>query len=86
MEMGVFSIGDIGFTEGTYEMFSTNALYVKQNSPFETTVVITGNYSYMPAQICYSYRSYESDTGFYAEGSAETMAEQYVKMLKELKS
>ena len=84
MEMGVFSIGDVGFTTGTYEMFSTNALYVKENSPFETTVVITGNYSYVPAKICYTYRSYESDTGFYAEGAAEALAEQYVKMLTQI--
>ena len=86
MDMGVFSIGDIGFTEGTYEMFSTNAMFVKANSPFETTVVITGNSTYMPAEICYSYRSYESDTGFYAQGAAEMMADEYVAMLKALKT
>lgn len=85
MDMGVFSIGELGFTEGTYEMFSTNAMFVKANSPFETTVVITGNYTYMPAEICYTYRSYESDTGFYAQGSAEMMADHYVAMLKGLK-
>lgn len=84
MEMGAFSIGDVGFTTGTYEMFSTNALFVKENSPFETTVVITGNYTYVPAEICYTYRSYECDTGFYAQGSAEQLADQYVAMLKEL--
>jgi len=85
MDARAFSIGDVGFTTGTYEMFSTNAMFVKENSPFETTVIVTGNSSYMPAQVAYTYRNYEVDTGFYAEGSAETMADQYVEMLKELK-
>ena len=85
MDARAFSIGNVGFTTGTYEMFSTNAMFVKENSPFETTVIVTGNSSYMPAQIAYTYRNYEVDTGFYAEGSAEKMADEYVAMLKELK-
>ena len=85
MDARAFSIGNVGFTTGTYEMFSTNAMFVKENSPFETTVIVTGNSSYMPAQVAYTYRNYEVDTGFYAEGSAEKMADEYVAMLKELK-
>ena len=86
MDVRAFSIGDVGFTTGTYEMFSTNGMFVKENSPFETTVIITGNSSYVPAQIAYTYRNYEIDTGFYAEGSAELLADNYVEMLNELKN
>ena len=85
MEMNTFCIGDIGLTPGTYEMFSTNALFVKENSPFETTFLLSGTSTYMPAAIAYTYRGYEQDTTFYAAGSAEIMADQYVLMLKELK-
>lgn len=85
MEMNTFCIGDIGFTTSTYEMFSTNALFVKENSPFETTFLLSGTSTYMPAAIAYTYRGYEQDTTFYAAGSAEIMADQYVLMLKELK-
>ena len=85
MEMGVFSIGDIGFTTGTYEMFSTNAMFVKENSPFETTFVITGNSSYVASDIAFTYRCYESDTGYYARGTGEQLADQYVKMLNQIK-
>lgn len=85
MEMRAFSIGDIGFTTGTYEMFSDNALYVKENSPFETTFLITGNRTYVPSDIAYTYRGYEADTGFYARGTGEQLAEQYVKLLEEVK-
>ena len=85
MDVRAFSIGDVGFTTGTYEMFSTNSMFVKENSPFETTIIITGNYSYVPAQVGYTYRNYEVDTGFYAEGTGELLADNYVEMLKELK-
>lgn len=85
MEMNTFCIGDVGFTTGTYEMFSNSGLYVKENSPFETTFLITGNSSYVPADIAYTYRGYEADTSFYARGVAEALAEQYVQMLKAIK-
>ena len=85
MELNTFCIGDVGFTTGTYEMFSNSGLYVKEHSPFGTTFLITGNSSYMPADICYTYRGYEVDTGYYARGVAEAVAEQYVTMLKEIK-
>ena len=85
LELNAFRVGGVGFTTGTYEMFSNSGLYVKENSPFGTTFLITGNSSYMPADICYTYRGYEVDTGFYARGVAEAVAEQYVTMLKEIK-
>ena len=85
MQMGAFSIGGIGFTTGTYEMFSDNAIFVKEHSPFETTFVITGCSSYVPADVAYTYRGYEADTGLYARGVAEAMADQYVKMLGDVK-
>lgn len=85
MEMNVFSIGDVGFTTGTYEMFSTNAMFVKENSPFETTFVITGCSSYVASDIAFTYSCYEADTGYYARGTGEKLADQYVKMLGEIK-
>ena len=85
MELRAFCIGDVGFTTGTYEMFSNSGLYVKENSPFETTFIITGNSSYVPADIAYTYRGYEADTGYYARGVAEQLAEKYVEMLKSIK-
>lgn len=86
MEMYTFCIGDVGFTTGTYEMFSDNSLYVKEHSPFETTFVITGCSSYVPSDVAYTYRGYEVDTGFYARGTGEQLAEKYVSMLEGLKA
>ena len=84
LEINAFSVGGIGFTTGTYEMFSNAGLYVKANSPFETTVIMTGNSGYIPAEAAYDYRSYESDTGYFAKGTSEALAEKYVEMLKGL--
>ena len=85
LEVRAFRIGSIGFTTGTYEMFSTHSLYVKEHSPFDITFIIAGNFTYLPDEAAYDYRSYEADTGYYAKGSGEKLAENYVKMLKEIK-
>jgi hypothetical protein len=81
LELNVLSIGDVAFTTGTYEMFSDAGRYVKENSPFPVTFLITGNSGYIPSAKAYEYRSYEADTGLYAPGTAEKLAEEYVNML-----
>ena len=85
MVIDAFCIGDVGFTTGTYEMFSCNSMYVKENSPYETTFLICGTASYMPSDVAYTYRGYEQDTTVYARGTGETFAQKYVEMLTELK-
>jgi hypothetical protein len=47
--------------------------------------LITGNSGYIPSKKAYEYRSYEADTGLYAPGTAEKLAEEYVRMLEQLK-
>ena len=84
LELNAFSIGGVGFITGTMEMFSTTAKYVRANSPYDTTFIITGCSGYIPNEAAYDYRSYEADTGYYARGTAEKLAEQYVEMLKAL--
>jgi len=85
LEINAFSICGVGFTTGTYEMFSVHGMYVKENSPFDIDVIITGNSGYIPTPEAYDYRSYEADTGYYAKGTAEKLAEEYVKMLETVK-
>ena len=81
LETNAFSICGVGFTTGTYEMFAGSSNYVKQNSPFDVTFVITGNQYYIPVPEAYDYRSYEADTSLFAKGTAEQLAENYVEML-----
>lgn len=85
MEINAFSVGGVGFTTGTYEMFATSGKFVKSNSPFEVTFLITGNQFYIPVPIAYDYRSYEADTSNYAKGTAEKLADAYVEILGNVK-
>ena len=80
-----FRVGPIGFTSGSYEMFSDHAEYVKEKSPFDLTFVITSNSGYIANKLAYTYRSYETDTGMYASGTGEKMAEKYVELLNSIK-
>lgn len=85
LEIHAFRIGDIGFISGSMEMFSNCGRYVREHSPFETTFICTGNSGYIPNMEAYDYRSYEADTGMYARGTCEAMAEKYVELLNEIK-
>ncbi len=85
MEIHAFRIGDVGFISGHYEMFSNCGIYVRENSPFADTFICTGNSGYIPAKEAYDYRSYESDTGMYAQGTCEKLAEKYVELLNGIK-
>ena len=84
-DLRAFRVGPIGFTTGTYEMYSDHAEYVKQNSPFDLTFVITGCSGYIGNKASYEYRSYETDTGMFASGTGEKMAEKYVELLNSIK-
>ena len=84
MELNAFSIGDIGFANGTYEMFSDSSIFIKENSPFATTLVIEGNLYYLPSEAAFNYRCYEADTGYYEKGTSEKNAQGFVSMLQEL--
>ena len=86
LELNTFSIGNLGFITGTYEMFCGSGMYIKENSPFDTTFIITGNNYYIPTRDAYeTYRCYESDTSHYAVGTAEIAQDAFVEMLKGLK-
>ena len=86
LEINAIRVGGLGITTGTYEMFSESGTFVKENSPYAATVLITGNSSYIPSEAAFGYRCYEADTGFYAKGTAEKLSETYVDMLKELQN
>ena len=82
IELNAFRIHGLGFTTGTYEMFSTAGLYVRENSPYDITFIMTGNSGYIPNEMSYDYRSYEADTGYFAKGTSEALAQKYVEMLE----
>ena len=84
LEVNAFRVGGVGFTTGTYEMFSDAGIAIRKQSPFKYTFLMTGNSSYIPSEKSHDYRCYEADTGFYLKGTAELLVDNYVEMLKEV--
>ena len=84
-EVNALRIGPVSFTTGTYEMASQHAEELKAASPFEYTFQICSNSSYIPSRRAFAKRCYESDTGFFAEGTAEMLVDNYLEMLGEIK-
>ena len=62
-------------------------LYVKENSPFPMTVVMTcanGANGYIASEPAFEYGSYEVHNRVFARGTAEDLAGTMVDMLKDL--
>ena len=88
MEMKIFAIGDLSFVFAPYEMFGANGRYIKDNTPYAMTFIVTcseGDNSYIPTEAAFDYNCYESQCSYFARGSAEKIASQYVSMLTEMK-
>lgn len=84
VEMYAISIGELAFVTAPYEMFDENGKYIKDNSPFETTFVITccnNGVGYIPSIEGYNNNCYGANTGKFVPGTGETLAEEYVKLL-----
>ena len=84
-----FSIGDVGFVNVPYEMFNSNGKFVKDNSPFDMTIVTTIAYNadgYIPdaATFAYDIVSYEEKKCPYREGCGEEFANFLVELLNQL--
>lgn len=82
----VLRMGDIGFISAPYEMFDDSGKYVKENSPFDMTLVIgyTGVHAYIPTAGCIEHGCYEWECGYYVPGTAEALAEEFVALLNQL--
>ncbi len=88
IELNAFYIGELAFITAPYEMFSTSAMDIKARSPFDTTVICTcanEHYSYIPTQAAIDYDSYESNNSNFVRGTSETLVDQFVTMLEDLK-
>ena len=82
-------IGDVGIAVAPYEMFDTNGKYIKENSPFATTVIATcanKGEGYVPSALGWEHGGYSCDTTRFSPGSGEELAEHYVKMLTDLRN
>ena len=78
-------VGGVAFINNTYEMFCDHGAYVKENSPFDVTFVITGCNGYIPNEASFDYRSYEADTSAFVKGTGEKLAEEMARLLNTMK-
>ena len=78
-------IGDVGFISGMYEMFSDASLYIRENSSFENVMICQGNNSYVASEWAFEHGTYEAITGYYAKGTAEKLAQEFVSLLETVK-
>lgn len=86
-DVWAISIGDVGFAIAPYEMFDTNGMFIKENSPKKMTMVATcanGANGYFPSEFACEHGGYEPDTTKYVHGSAEVLANIYVDLLTQL--
>lgn len=85
MELNAIYIAGMAFVTAPWEMFTDTGKFLKENSPFENTMVLAlanGKTNYVPIKEAYQYGCYESFSAYYAEGAAEAAADQLITMLK----
>ena len=88
VNINVLSAGDVSFAIFSGEMFSSTGRYIRENSPYDMTFVLTcanGYNGYFPDERGYSYGCYEAYSSYVNVGTAEKIGEEYIKMLKEHK-
>lgn len=84
MTLNALAVGDLAFAFAPYEMFSENGKYIKENSPYALTFVITcseEHQGYLPSVNGFRVECYESHVTTYERGTAEDLANTYVEML-----
>jgi len=88
LPLNVLAIGDISFIFAPYEMFAPTGMYIKENSPYDMTFVVTcanGSFGYLPTDRAYDYGVYEGFVTRVVRGTAESVADTFLAMLKEIK-
>lgn len=89
MPIDAACIGGMGIVFAPYEMFCKNGMFIKENSPFDATVVATcsnNGFSYLADDFAFTEQCYEVDVRRFKRGTAEKLASNFVEMLEQLHS
>jgi hypothetical protein len=89
MTLNAMGLGELGIIFAPYEMFSENGKFVKENSPYALTFVVTcseEHQGYLPSENGFRVECYESHVTAYERGTAESLADTFVSMLNKLKA
>ena len=88
MELYAIYVAGMAFITAPYEMFTDNGSYIKENSPFDMTMVFScanNAHGYCPTEEAFDYESYEASSSYFARGIGEAAADKFVEMLNSLK-
>ena len=89
VDMRAMAIGELSMIFAPYEMFGPSAETLMAQTPYDMTLVITcsnGSLGYIPTDKAFDYDVYEDLVTKFTRGTAETLIEEYVQMLKTLKA
>ena len=89
MSFNVLAFGETSFIFAPYEMFAPTGMYIKENSPYDFTFIVTcanGSFGYLPTDAAYDYGVYESYVTRVVRGTAENAADTFISMLTEIKN
>lgn len=84
----VLTFGNIAILGVQPEISSITASEIREKSPFDTTLIFTmvnGGAKYMMNNEAYSRMTYGAMNSYFAEGSAEILRDNSIKMLNEIK-
>lgn len=82
------SAGGVGFACAPYEMFGASGMYIKEQSPFPMTFVVShcnDAKGYLATEFAFTHGCYEVDGRRYPKGTAEKLADCFVQMLEQIK-
>ena len=87
--LAAFSFGDVSGVVVPYEMFDTNGMQIKEQTPFAMTFIFgyanPGYYGYIPSAAAWENGGYEVDNCTYVGGTGDKLAQDYLNLLAELK-
>lgn len=89
LPLNVLAFGDTSFIFAPYEMFAPTGMYIKEESPYDFTFVVTcanGSFGYLPTDRAYDYGVYEGFVTRVVRGTAEQVADTFLSMLTDLKN
>ena len=88
LPLSAMRCGGLSMIFAPYEMFAPNGQYIKSHTPDDMTFVVScanGAKGYLPMEKAFAYGVYECFVTLAKPGTAEMVAEEFVKMVTELK-
>ena len=88
IRLAAMTLGELSFIFASFEMFGDTGRYIRENSPFENTFIITqamDTYSYIPSDIGFEVGCYEAYASKFEKGTAGKIADAFIDTLKSMK-